>query len=226
MKFAHPEFSSVQAQRRKMLKLAALGAGASMLPLSLRLAAREKISAVAAGYWQGGAALNDVADVRRGWGEPCATAACEVVLSDSLVDATSVAGTAADYQVRLLGAEFDRALHVDAHYGGASHGFWSAWRRGDNVEGSASHSISWRSHGEALSFVVADGQRRSVVSVPARTGVYVVPLDADVEWHRLALAAPDAERPLALRLVARDASAKAPSYLLLSVQARTETANA
>jgi len=214
-----------QAQRRKLLKLAGLGMGFGLLPLGLRLEATPSVPEVAAGYWLGGAALEDFSMISRGWGESCAlpSAACVTPISDELVSAGRVIGMAGGYRLRLIGAEFDRSVQVEADYGGARHGLWSGWRANAAVGSSALLAIRWHSlRGEALPLVVGEAAGAATVAIPARAGIYVVPLQRRaLAWHEMALQAPDAAAPQRRRLRARDGIAP-PSYLLVAVEKSAE----
>jgi|GEM_PF-4585457 len=220
------EDSIKQPERRRLIQLAGLGLGMGLLPagwntLSAGIASNRTVET---GYWRGGTKLADLSLVRRGWGESCAKSAtaCDNEIGDELVAAGSP-GARGDYVARLVGAEFTDIHAVEFAPGGERHDFWSSWRRGSLLESAALSSVRWHSSaGEGLPMSLISADRRVAATLPAQRGVYVVPLDQAVpDWSQLALAAPDSSRPLNLRLVARGASARVPSYLMFAVERRT-----
>ena len=210
-----------QAERRRLLKLAGLGLGLGMLPLALRINAAPSVREFAAGYWRGGAALGDFGVISRGWGEACARAiaSCDTTMSDELVSAARVSGAAGSFRLRLIGAEFARPVQVEADFDGTRHGIWSGWRSNKTGGSSAMLAIRWQSlRGESLPLMVNGSAESMAVAIPARAGVYVVPLERHAfGWREMALHAPDAAAVHRRRLRARDGTTP-PSYLLVAVE--------
>ena len=223
MNFSPLDQTNPQAQRRRLLKLAGLGMGFGFLPLGLRLHAAQGATECAAGYWRGGAAISDFGVVSRGWGEFCAnaTVSCDTATSDELVSAEQVRGVSGNYRLRLIGAEFDRPVQVEVDHGGTRHGVWSAWRTATASGSSAMLAIRWQSRrGESLPLVVKELAGATSVAIPARVGVYVVPLEqCAVAWRAVALHAPDASAPHRLAVARTRWRHTPPSYLLVAVEA-------
>ncbi len=219
------------SKRRELLKLGAVASALAALPFGRKLAAAtlHPAARAALGYWQGGAAIEDFSAVRAGWTEACAKSAtrCDAEVHGGLIDASQLTGRAGEYRLRVLGAELDAMVRIDADYGVAQHRFWRSWQEGARTSHAARSVIRWQAaEGNPLQLTVtlAD-DRLATVGVPAHPGIYVLMLDeaSNTRWTGSTLVAPDAAYPLNLRLQAVQDRLQ---YLLLAVERHVEKAAA
>lgn len=219
------------SKRRELLKLGAVASALAALPFGRKLVAStlHPDARAALGYWQGGAAIGDFSAVRAGWTQPCAKSVtrCDAEVHGGLVDASRLTGRAGEYRLRVLGAELDAVVRIDADYGMAQHRFWRSWQQGAKTSHAARSVIRWyAAEGDPLQLTLrfADNRRASVC-MPAHPGIYVLLPDetSNARWAEAALVAPDPAYPLNLRLQAAQGR---PQYLLLAVERDAEKASA
>lgn len=180
---------------------------------------------VAAGFWRASGALDGIADIAAAFLGDCgATTTCvKRGLDETVVDAGTMPSTPGQYHFRVLGGTAlggVGAIRLDAVYGTAAHGIWSAWTLGKSLQTASPIRTRWTSsRGEMLRVTVSHALGSDAIVLPAQRGVYALTFDDGrglPDWRNLAMRAPDAAAPWRVELVAR-ANATAVPHVLLAL---------
>jgi hypothetical protein len=159
------------ASRRELLKMAAAGAGLSLLPGAHAIAAATALSKLAPvlslGYLAPG--------------------------GKSIVDAYSVASARGSYLLSVIGAGAQSPFALAAQYSAAAeHRFWQAWFEQRMLQHSAPITIRWASAGGTLPLNVKVPVGTLTTDIPARPGIYILtitPANQPVQgWSSYSLA--------------------------------------
>lgn len=187
--------------RRQLLLAATAGAGLALLPGMRVLAARAS----------------------EGSGPTVAMGYRAMRADDAVVDALSIAPAPATYELRVLAANTDVPLAIDAQYAGnARHRFWQAWSERGMLQSSPRSGICWWAENKmALPLVVWLGGP-GYAQVTARAGTYILAVGPNGQrlpaWEDLALRAPALPGADSRLLLRSSSEPVAFPYLLFSVQ--------
>ena len=157
--------------RRELLKMAAAGAGLSLLPGARAIAAATAGSKLAPvlslGYLAPG--------------------------GKSIVDAYSVSSARGSYLLSVIGAGAQSPFALAAQYSAAAeHRFWQAWLEQGMLQRSSPITIRWASAGGTLPLNVKVPVGTLTTDIPARPGIYILTITPAIQqvqgWSSYSLA--------------------------------------
>jgi len=164
----------VSAARRKMLKVAAVGAGLSLLPGANALAGAVAVSKPPVSLL------------------PSVQVGFRALGSSTIVDAAGFRGSSGTYELSVIGVGTKSPFALAAQYSSiASHRFWQAWREQGMLQTSAPITIRWMaSGGNALPINITLAEGTLTAAITARPGIYVLSItpanQAVPAWSSLA----------------------------------------